>query len=250
MAQEQLIENRNDDDQRHNQQTNRKPIWTVTGTAAAIQIFLITSFFLCLFIRDYVDPKNVAAVFIESEFSLAIVIVVVVHAIMYYKQAKVMEAQLQITNRTFDLLERPSLGVKDAYIVKMEIGMKIVVVVEYQNGGHLPARSVRALSGTAIMNNPAEGSCPDFRLRLRQDTIESRDCIAINAVRKSHAETNSVATAQDIDDIKTGIRSLVVYGFARYGSDGLTEPYFVEYYARYNRFTDAFEVCSSHNDAN
>ena len=46
MAQEQRIENRHDDKERKDPQTERKPIWTITGTAIAIQVFLIVLFLL------------------------------------------------------------------------------------------------------------------------------------------------------------------------------------------------------------
>jgi hypothetical protein len=66
MEQEQGSENRADNEQVKDPQTKRKPIWSVTGTAAAIQAFYIVLFLLWVFIPDYVDRSNAATVFIES----------------------------------------------------------------------------------------------------------------------------------------------------------------------------------------
>jgi hypothetical protein len=139
MAQEQRIENRNDNEQRQDQQAERKPIWTITGTATAIQIFLITSFFLWLFIRDYV-PNNSPTVFIESIFSLAIVIVVVVHAIMYYKQAQAMDAQLKVSSDALIVGHQAYVGI--CSIEDRTTPQGDVILITLENIGHVPADEI------------------------------------------------------------------------------------------------------------
>src|SRR5713226_8488813 len=48
---------------------------------------------------------------VESFFSLLVLAVVIIQASIYYRQAKALDAQLKISDDTFKLLERPSLGI-------------------------------------------------------------------------------------------------------------------------------------------
>jgi hypothetical protein len=95
---------------------NREPIWSVTGTATAIQAFLIGIFLFWNFIPDYVPAPESGKVFVESTFSLAIVIVIVVHAMMYYKQAKEANRQAQSSAQLIEVMvltELPYIRVGD-----------------------------------------------------------------------------------------------------------------------------------------
>ena len=100
MQQSQQSQNGTNNQNGEDKQPGGKAIWTRTNTAIAIQVFLICSFFLWFFIPDYVEDRSQAAkTFIESEFSLAIVIVIIVHAFMYYKQAREAKKGVDIAER-------------------------------------------------------------------------------------------------------------------------------------------------------
>jgi len=146
MAQENGIQNGGDNKEGENKQANGKPIWSTTGTALAIQIFLIILFLLWVFIPDYVtNPSDAAKAFLESMFSLAIVIVVIVHAMMYYQQAEAMNAQLGATQETItqnrhalEISERAYLGIH-SIDGNIEIGR---ILINIENLGKLPATDI------------------------------------------------------------------------------------------------------------
>lgn len=155
MQQEQRSQDAGNDNQGKDPQTDVKPIWSITGTATAIQIFLISLFLLWVFIPDYVpDRSDAAKVFIESLFSLAIVIVVVVHAIMYYKQAKAMDAQVQQSERAIKAaednvktVEKTAIYANRAYVVAKirDVGNAEEFLgfrLRIENSGNTPANKV------------------------------------------------------------------------------------------------------------
>jgi len=170
MAQEQRIVNRNDNKERKDPPSERKPIWTITGTALAIQVFLIVLFLLGVFIPDYVkDPSDSAQVFIESMFSLAIVIVVVVHAIMYYKQAKAMDAQVQQNERAVRAAEKgvktakkTSIYANRAYVIARIKALNTIdkrldrfyFKLRIENSGNTPANDVRVSYACGLRDKP------------------------------------------------------------------------------------------------
>lgn len=177
MAQEQRIENRNDNKERKDPQTERKPIWTITGTAIAIQVFLISLFFLWVFIPDYVqDRSDAAQVFIESMFSLAIVIVVVVHAMMYYKQARAMDAQVQQTERAIkaaednvETVEKTSIYANRAYVTAKIRSVTSVTKrldtflmrLRIENSGNTPANNLVVVYGCGLKEKPPWEKTPE-----------------------------------------------------------------------------------------
>jgi len=117
MQQEQRGQDAGDNNQRKEHQTKISLIWTVSSTATAIWIFLLGVFLLWIFLPDYVpDRVDRTKVFIESMFSLAIVVVVVVHAMMYYKQAKEANRQAQSSAQLIEVMvltELPYIRVGD-----------------------------------------------------------------------------------------------------------------------------------------
>lgn len=223
----------------------------ITGIAIAIWVFVLGFFLLRLYIYDHIptDPER-TKVLIESMFSLALGIVVAMQAAIYFRQAKALDAQLKLSNDTFKLLERPSLGVRGASIHTLQPGKRVIVKVEYQNSGHLPARAVASEHGVAVYPKPAKDMCPEFRLELRSGELASRDTVPINAARLAYAMNDRPLTEQEVTDVVNGDQSLLVAGLLYYGSDGQTVPYFVKYYSRYNPDTQQFDICPSHNDAN
>ena len=163
MQQQQSSDNTNDNDKRENQQPEVKLIWSVSNTATAIWIFLFGVFVLWCFLPDYVpDRANRAMVFIESVFSLAIVVVVVVHAMMYFKQAKAMDAQVNQTERAIKAAEDNVKTVEKTSI--------------YANRAYITAR-IKAV-------NPVDQRLNRFYLRLR---IENSGNTPANEVRVSYA---------------------------------------------------------------
>ena len=155
MQQEQNSENTNNNNKRENQQANVRLIWSVSSTATAIHVFLLGVFLLSIFLPDYVpDRADRAKVFIESMFSLAIVVVVVVHAMMYFKQAKAMDAQVQQSERAVkaaennvETVEKTAIYANRAYVVakirdvgnaKEFLGFRLRI----ENSGNTPANKV------------------------------------------------------------------------------------------------------------
>ncbi len=71
----------------------------------AIQVYIVTLFLLWVFIPAYVqDYASASKIFIESMFSLAVVDVIVVHAIMYYKQAQEANKQAAASAQIIELM--------------------------------------------------------------------------------------------------------------------------------------------------
>jgi hypothetical protein len=86
---------------------NQYKIWHVSYTAIAIWCWLIAVFLVRLWVFDRVPDTYKAQVFIESILTLAIVDVVVVHAVMYYKQAKEANRQAEIALKQIEITDRP-----------------------------------------------------------------------------------------------------------------------------------------------
>jgi hypothetical protein len=143
MAQENDGENVNDHNQGENKQPEVKPIWSTTNTAVAIQIFLLCLLFLWIFIPDYVSPADSAKVFIESMFSLAIVDVVVVHAIMYFKQAKEANNQVQISTTSLVVSNQAYVGIYSIADRQSEQGD--IILIKLENVGRTPADEIRVI---------------------------------------------------------------------------------------------------------
>jgi|ERR1051325_1343473 hypothetical protein len=165
MAQQQRIDNHDNNKQRQDQQAERKPIWTITGTATAIQIFLIITFLLWAFIPDYItNPSDSAKASIESTFSLAIVIVVIVHAMMYYKQAKAMDAQLELSGTALITSNQAYVGIHS--IANTETASGKVILITLENIGRVPADEIRInihLSGLLLDREVIrDGVRPEF----------------------------------------------------------------------------------------
>jgi hypothetical protein len=124
MEQERGSQNDQNNDGAKQEQAGVKLIWTISSTAVAVWVFLLGVGLLGLWLSDHVPPATLAQVFVESVFNLAVVIVIVVHAMMYYKQAKeankqvqILSSQLQISGeqaatmqRQFEAANRPWLS--------------------------------------------------------------------------------------------------------------------------------------------
>jgi hypothetical protein len=91
---------------------NQHRIWNVSYTAIAIWCWLITAVIVRLWVYDHVPDAYKAQVFVESILTLAIVDVVVVHAVMYYKQAKEANRQAEIALKQIEITDRPWIKFK------------------------------------------------------------------------------------------------------------------------------------------
>lgn len=141
MQQEQSSENGSNHEKREDPQAKVRLVWSTTGTAIAIWIFLIVLFFLWVFLPDYVpDRTDRAKVFLESMFSLAIVIVVVVHAVMYFKQADIAARQIDLIIEN----ERAYIGVRNIKPIGLDGKEDLAVRITFRNGGRSPAFGFRS----------------------------------------------------------------------------------------------------------
>ena len=149
MEQEQRSEDTADNNKRENQQPEITLIWSVSSTATAIWLFLIGAFLLWIFLPDYIpDRAGRAKIFIESIFSLAIVVVIVVHAVMYYKQARTMHAALLQSEKALKITERAYVGVGSIVLTathSRDIAKRQMqdITLTIENIGRLPADEMR-----------------------------------------------------------------------------------------------------------
>jgi len=147
---------------------NQHRIWNVSYTAIAIWCWLIAVFFVQLWVYDRVPDVYKAQVFVESILTLAIVAVIVVHAVMYYKQAKetnrqanLMQESLKESIKTRELENR-------AYITTtgvngdrpLEAGQGQTIKIGLNNSGKTPAINVVTRYSVNIANK--RPILPDF----------------------------------------------------------------------------------------
>lgn len=99
--------------QKNGEYKNR--IWNVSYTAIAVWCWLITAVIVRLWVYDHVPDPYKAQVFVESVLTLAIVDAVVVHAVMYYKQAKEANRHAEIALKQFEITDRPWIKFKASF---------------------------------------------------------------------------------------------------------------------------------------
>jgi membrane protein YdbS with pleckstrin-like domain len=117
---------------------NQYKIWNVSYTAIAVWCWLIAVFLVRLWVYDHVPAVYKAQVFVESILTLAIVDVVVVHAVMYYKQAQEASKQVEIAGKSLVVGSRAYVEVHS--IVSSEATGATIVVIE--NIGKTPATGI------------------------------------------------------------------------------------------------------------
>src|SRR6185436_14956944 len=144
----------------------------LTGIAIAIWLFISGSFLLRLYLYDHVitEPYRTIAL-IDSMFSLAIVIVIVVHAVMYNKQAEAMNAQVQQTERAIKAaednvatVEKTAIYANRAYItVRIQKSYASHVLdLRIENSGNTPANNVIVSHTCGFREQPPDGLDADF----------------------------------------------------------------------------------------
>jgi hypothetical protein len=130
------------DSQRKEEGFGSEDIPPVTGIAIAVWIFLVGALVLRVFINAYIsDNSESAKVWVESIFSLALVIVVVIQALIYSRQAKTLDAQEKIMSQNMMYSQRAYVAVPKggAHTANKIVYFSLTVV----NSGKTPANNVR-----------------------------------------------------------------------------------------------------------
>lgn len=113
----------------------------ITGISIAIIVFLLGGFFLWLGIHSYIPDRTESnKLFVESMFSLALVIVVIIQAGIYFRQAKALDAQLELSRNAVKYSEAAYVTVDVAEMLKkLTVGKPILSLVRFVNSGNTPA---------------------------------------------------------------------------------------------------------------
>jgi hypothetical protein len=142
MQQKQSSENEAD-----NNRNNQEPgaaISRITGTAIAIWIFVAGGAILWVAVHDNVaDTTKSFEVFIASIFSLALVIVVVIQAGIYFKQARAMDAQQEIMGTSLRVSQQSYVGVHSIADRELSDGRGKIILIKIENIGNVPADEIR-----------------------------------------------------------------------------------------------------------
>lgn len=221
--------------------------------AIGIVVLIVVAFALAMFyVAHYWVNEHSASIkfFTEATFSFLALIVVVIQVGIYAQQAIFMRQQVELSRQTFELLERPSLGVEVRVIPNEDQkGHSIRALVK--NTGHLPSRLTTII--VAGVRGPAGASDEEAEAEIwpldpPPGIMISKGIIPISGTATAFAYP--VMTNQEFELVQMGRQEL--YGCVRidYGMDGKTQPYFFEYYGRFSRHTDAFDILPTHNDAN
>lgn len=145
MQQKQSVENgqQNDGDDQ-----DARPFRSCTMICVAFWAYVLVAALLWVVIHDNItEPGKSFEVFIASAFSLAIVIVVIIHAYMYFRQAVALDSQLAQTKRGLEITERAYVGVgsialastRNQEVAKREMQDLILTI---ENSGRLPADQI------------------------------------------------------------------------------------------------------------
>lgn len=218
-----------------------------------VAAFLFAGIAVLVFIAFYY-LKNALdrALFLGQAISGFLVLAVIIaQAVIYYLQSQTMAKQLKISDDTFRLLQRPSLGVVSVEAAPTKDGNGRAIKAVIENTGHLPARAATVIvSGAKIPVGVPEEVVESelWPLIPPEGHLLSKGSIPINSSMISFALPTMTNTEYEL--IKAN--RMILYACVRvdYGMDGKTQPYFVEYYGRFSRYTEAFDLCETHNDAN
>jgi hypothetical protein len=164
-------------------------------------------------------------------------------------QSKAAQASVGISQQTFTLLERPSLGIEGIEEPKIEIGKRAFTRVAIRNYGHIPARNLTVMA--SLFANPVTDinlPCPEPGKVTDIIGLTSRTILSINGVRFAHPVSKGVVEREDITRIKDD-KSHWIYVHIR-AEYGERSEYFLEYYGRYNVETKSWEECGTYNRAN
>jgi hypothetical protein len=121
----------------------------LSGIGCAFWTFVFGVIGLWVVIHDNVpDSVKSFEVFIASVFSFAIVIVIIVHAVMYYRQAEAMTAAHQQGENALEISERAYVGVRGIDLIATQQHREIAkrqmqdIKLTIENTGRLPADKI------------------------------------------------------------------------------------------------------------
>jgi len=120
----------------------------LSGIGCAFWAFVFGAIGLWVVIHDNV-PDNAKSfeVSVASVFSFAIVIVIIIHAVMYYRQAEAMTAAHRQGEKALEISERAYVGVGSIKLATTQskeiakLGMQDVILT-LENSGRLPADKI------------------------------------------------------------------------------------------------------------
>ncbi|HEY6803472.1 MAG TPA: hypothetical protein VI306_07830 [Pyrinomonadaceae bacterium] len=231
----------------------------IHGIAIAVWVFVAGFVVVRLYIYDHIsEPAKASEVLIASTFSLAIVIVVVIHAVMYYKQAKEANRQADIAQRSLQVARealargnRPSVGLLAVTVEPIEVGKQIHVDITWRNSGSSIAHHCKSLIRIELLWQ--DKPVPNFGYQ----GMVSRGALGINAISitpvfsefdLNEAAWNAIQMGGMKGILRVGGQWLFLYARITY-DDGAGRDFFTEFCGRYNPRLKGFETCDVFNEA-
>jgi hypothetical protein len=166
------------------------------------------------------------------------------------QQADAANHSAEVAQHTFELLERPSLGINFIGEPELIVGKRAQVKMEIKNFGHVPAPNVTVMAASLFLAPMIDitGPCPEPGPITEVLGLPSRSLIAVGGVRTVVPTSKVSAVPSDLIAInEQKSHWLYMWLQVRYGN---SERYFLEYYARRNVGEKAWEECDKHNNAN
>jgi hypothetical protein len=168
MEQKNSVESGPDNRDRNDQQADIIP--PATGVALAVIVFLVFGSLTFLAVHHYIpDNAKRAEVFLASMFSLAIVIVVIIQAGIYFKQSKALDAQLRVAG---DAL---IIGNRSLISVSVESNMIEIrpIYVYLENVGRVPASDIEISVEMIGFADPKYANYPNFRPLVHETIVKN-----------------------------------------------------------------------------
>jgi hypothetical protein len=156
-------------------QNNNSPIAPITGTSLAIILFALGAAILGWLIHDYIPLGERGKLFTESVFSLAIAIVVIIQAGIYFRQAKALDAQMKIAGDSLIIGNRSLVSVSvDSDRIEFR-----PICVYLENVGRVPAFEIDVAVEMIAFTDPKYGNYPDFRAAVCETIQESYGSLSL-----------------------------------------------------------------------
>jgi len=163
----------NHQNNRDGKQSNNSPITPITGTLLSLTLYVLGVAILGWLIHDYIPLGERGKLFTESVFSLAIVIVVIIQARIYFRQARALDAQLEETRKATRYGQSAYITVKSIGLTKFNIGELIEAQVVFVNTGNTPAYQVDSFTKGGMRREPFTFSISDLVKESPDDGIKS-----------------------------------------------------------------------------
>lgn len=213
MQQHRGSDNDKDNGQRKESGLDSGDIPPITGTAIAVWAFVIGGGFLWFFLHSYISETSEAIkLWVESIFSLALVIVVIIQALIYFRQAKALDKSLEIARESMVYAQRAYVSVTDVSLEGFPGGG--VFHLKIENSGNTPAYDAEIfITGEMRDSRPTPETAPQWE-RFALGLIGPR-----NPVVKTWPVTSSREQAQLGSHFNP---RLYCWGFIRYKTFGKT----------------------------